>query len=108
MENPPKKFFRLAPGSEVRLKGAYIIKCNDVNDVVKMLMAISWKSDAPMTPIHAAASLGASEKSKVHFIGFLPDMLLMQQSVFMTGCSAWKTRLLKPTGISGNFLIPNR
>ena len=30
MENPPKKFFRLAPGSEVRLKGAYIIKCEDV------------------------------------------------------------------------------
>ncbi|HPT22866.1 MAG TPA: glutamine--tRNA ligase/YqeY domain fusion protein [Bacteroidales bacterium] len=27
MENPPKKFFRLAPGREVRLKGAYIIKC---------------------------------------------------------------------------------
>lgn len=30
MENPPKKFFRLAPGNEVRLKGAYIIKCEDV------------------------------------------------------------------------------
>ena len=30
MENPPKKFFRLAPGKEVRLKGAYIIKCTDV------------------------------------------------------------------------------
>jgi len=29
MENPPKKFFRLAPGGEVRLKGAYIIKCDD-------------------------------------------------------------------------------
>jgi glutaminyl-tRNA synthetase len=27
MENPPHKFFRLAPGMEVRLKGAYIIKC---------------------------------------------------------------------------------
>lgn len=27
MENPPNKFFRLAPGMEVRLKGAYIIKC---------------------------------------------------------------------------------
>ena len=26
-ENPPKKFFRLAPGQEVRLKHAYIIKC---------------------------------------------------------------------------------
>jgi len=30
MENPPKKFFRLAPGREVRLKGAYIIKCEQV------------------------------------------------------------------------------
>jgi glutaminyl-tRNA synthetase len=27
MEDPPHKFFRLAPGTEVRLKGAYIIKC---------------------------------------------------------------------------------
>jgi len=27
METPPQKFFRLAPGTEVRLKGAYIIKC---------------------------------------------------------------------------------
>ncbi|MCU0461846.1 MAG: glutamine--tRNA ligase/YqeY domain fusion protein [Bacteroidales bacterium] len=27
MENPPHKYFRLAPGAEVRLKGAYIIKC---------------------------------------------------------------------------------
>ena len=30
MENPPKKFFRLAPGNEVRLKGAYIIKGESV------------------------------------------------------------------------------
>lgn len=30
MENPPKKFFRLAPGSMVRLKSAYIIKCEEV------------------------------------------------------------------------------
>ena len=29
MENPPKKYFRLFPGNEVRLKGAYFIKCND-------------------------------------------------------------------------------
>ena len=27
MEEPPKKFFRLTPGKEVRLKGAYIIMC---------------------------------------------------------------------------------
>ena len=29
MEDPPKKFFRLGPGREVRLKGAYIIHCDD-------------------------------------------------------------------------------
>ena len=30
MEEPVKKFFRLAPGKEVRLKGAYFITCTDV------------------------------------------------------------------------------
>ncbi len=30
MENPSKKFFRLAPGAEVRLKHAYFITCNEV------------------------------------------------------------------------------
>jgi glutaminyl-tRNA synthetase len=30
MEDPPNKFFRLAPGREVRLKAAYIIKCESV------------------------------------------------------------------------------
>ena len=29
-ENPPPKYFRLAPGQLVRLKGAYIVKCDDV------------------------------------------------------------------------------
>jgi len=30
MENPPKKYFRLSPGKEVRLKHAYYITCTDV------------------------------------------------------------------------------
>ena len=30
MENPPPKYFRLFKGNEVRLKGAYFIKCNEV------------------------------------------------------------------------------
>lgn len=30
MENPPKKYFRLAPGQMVRLKHAYIIRCDEV------------------------------------------------------------------------------
>jgi glutaminyl-tRNA synthetase len=41
MEDPPKKFFRLAPGREVRLRYAYIIKCervvkNDQGEVVEL------------------------------------------------------------------------
>lgn len=30
IENPPKKFYRLFPGNEVRLRGAYFIKCNEI------------------------------------------------------------------------------
>ncbi|MBQ6446754.1 glutamine--tRNA ligase/YqeY domain fusion protein [Cytobacillus oceanisediminis] len=30
MENPPKKYFRLFPGNEVRLKHAYFIKCEEI------------------------------------------------------------------------------
>ncbi|NPU64508.1 glutamine--tRNA ligase/YqeY domain fusion protein [Bradyrhizobium sp. 83012] len=41
MENPPKKFFRLSPGSEVRLRYAYFIKCrevikNDAGEIVEL------------------------------------------------------------------------
>ncbi len=41
MEDPPKKFFRLAPGNYVRLKGAYIIRCdhflkNEKGEVVEL------------------------------------------------------------------------
>ncbi len=30
LEDPPKKFFRLGPGREVRLRGAYLVTCSDV------------------------------------------------------------------------------
>ncbi|MFM9269023.1 glutamine--tRNA ligase/YqeY domain fusion protein [Halomonas elongata] len=30
MEDPPKKFFRLAPGKEVRLRNSYVIRCDEV------------------------------------------------------------------------------
>ncbi len=30
MENPPSKYFRLAPGKEVRLRNAYVIRCDQV------------------------------------------------------------------------------
>ena len=41
MENPPKKFFRLSPGNEVRLRYAYFIKCvgvvkNEAGEVTEL------------------------------------------------------------------------
>ncbi len=49
MEVPPKKFFRLAPGKEVRLKGAYIIKCEEVikdenGNVVELICSVDLNS----------------------------------------------------------------
>ena len=49
MEEPPKKFFRLAPGREVRLKGAYIIKCEEVvkdenGNVVELICSVDLTS----------------------------------------------------------------
>ena len=61
MENPPKKFFRLAPDSEVRLKGAYIVKCtgvekNDVGEIEEIYCTYDPESRSGMP--------GASRKVK--------------------------------------------
>ena len=42
MEEPPKKYFRLFPGNEVRLKGAYVVRCtgcvkDDAGQVIEVL-----------------------------------------------------------------------
>ncbi len=47
MENPPKKFFRLSPDKEVRLKGAYIIKCtgvkkNDAGEIEEIYATVDF------------------------------------------------------------------
>ncbi len=61
MENPPKKFFRLAPGGEVRLKGAYIIKCTDVvKDADGNIQEIHCTYD----PESRSGMAGASRKVK--------------------------------------------
>ncbi len=61
MENPPKKFFRLAPDSEVRLKGAYIVKCtgvkkNDAGEIEEIYCTYDPESRSGMP--------GASRKVK--------------------------------------------
>ena len=85
MEEPPKKFFRLAPGREVRLRGTYFVTCqrvvkNDAGEIVelrctydpatrdgnapdgrKAKATIHWVSAA-----HAVARRGAALRSAVH------------------------------------------
>ena len=51
-EDPPKKFFRLAPGREVRLRCAYFITCTEV---VKDAAARSSSCAAPTIRRRAAA-----------------------------------------------------
>ena len=61
MEDPPKKFFRLAPGREVRLKGAYIIRCDQVvkdanGEVCELICSVDMDS--------RSGSEGANRKVK--------------------------------------------
>ena len=61
MENPPHKFFRLAPGTEVRLKGAYIIKCESFrkNEKTGMIEEVYCTYD------HETRSGGHASEKKV-------------------------------------------
>jgi len=66
-ENPPKHFFRLMPGGEVRLKDAYIIKCNEaVKDssgkIVELLCTVDPDSRG------GQSASGKKVKSTLHWV----------------------------------------
>ncbi len=67
MEKPPRKFFRLKPGGEVRLRNAFIIKCNKlVKDDRGELVELHCEFD----PESRSGSPGASRKVKgtIHWV----------------------------------------
>lgn len=66
MEDAPKKFFRMVPGKEVRLKNAYIVKCTGCK---KQPTAQSKRYMPNTTPQAAAALKERTARLKVHFIG---------------------------------------
>ncbi|MFR9649686.1 MAG: glutamine--tRNA ligase/YqeY domain fusion protein [Rikenellaceae bacterium] len=67
MENPPKKFFRLSPGGEVRLRYAYLLKCEDVvrdssGEIVELLCTIDPESKS------GSSSDGRRVKGVIHWV----------------------------------------
>ena len=66
MENPPKDFYRLAPGREVRLRYAYFIKCTDVVKKDGRVVELHCTYD-PATKGGYAAD-GRKVKSTIHWV----------------------------------------
>ena len=67
MENPPKKFYRLAPGREVRLRYAYFVKCVDaVKDASGQITELHCTYD-PATRGGDAPD-GRKVKSTLHWV----------------------------------------
>lgn len=67
MEDPPKKFFRLSPGTEVRLRYAYFIKCTDVvkdaaGEIVELRCVYDPESKGGKSPD------GRKVKSTIHWV----------------------------------------
>ena len=67
MEEPPKKFFRLAPGREVRLRGAYLVTCTGViRDAAGRISGLRCKYD-PDTRGGSAPD-GRKVKATLHWV----------------------------------------
>ena len=66
MENPPKKFFRLSPGSEVRLRYAYILKCERaVKDAAGVVMELRCTYDPESL---SGATAARRVKGTIHWV----------------------------------------
>jgi glutaminyl-tRNA synthetase len=67
MEVPPPKFFRLKPGGEVRLKYAYIIKCDEViKDATGKVVELRCTAD--LTSKTGGATAGRKIKGTIHWV----------------------------------------
>jgi glutaminyl-tRNA synthetase len=66
-ENPPPKFFRLRPGGEVRLRYAYILKCNGVvKDATGRIVELRCTVDPESKS--GGATAGRKVKGTIHWV----------------------------------------
>jgi len=68
MENPPKKFFRLSPGREVRLRYAYFITCVDVKKDPPTGEVVELHCTYDPATRGGAAPDGRSPKATLHWV----------------------------------------
>lgn len=69
MENAPSKFFRLKPGGEVRLRYAYIIKCQEVvKDSSGKVVELKCSYD-PLTKSGSGPEAERKVKGTIHWVG---------------------------------------
>ena len=67
MEDPPKKFFRLSPGREVRLRGAYLVTCTGVDrDGAGQVTGLTCSVD--LATKGGTATDGRSPKATLHWV----------------------------------------
>jgi glutaminyl-tRNA synthetase len=67
METPPPKFFRLKPGGEVRLKYAYIIKCDEVvKDAAGKIVELRCTADLDSKT--GGTTAGRKVKGTIHWV----------------------------------------
>jgi glutaminyl-tRNA synthetase len=67
MEEPPKKYFRLSPGKEVRLRYGYIIRCDEViKDAEGQVVELRCSYDAESA--HGGSSDGRKIKGIIHWV----------------------------------------
>ena len=74
MENAPKKFFRMTPGNEVRLKGAYIVKCVGVEKNADGDITLIHCVYDPETRSGSGANANRKVKGTLHWVS-APDAI---------------------------------
>ncbi len=101
MEDPPKKFFRLGPGREVRLRYGYVIRCDEVikdpasGEVTELRCSYDAETGGGTWP-------EGRKKVKGLSTGSLLRMPCRSKSVFMIVCSALPIRRQKKVAIIAN------
>lgn len=85
MENPPKKFFRLSPGAEVRLRYAYFVTCREaVKDASGEVVELRCTYD-PQTRGGNAPPDGRKVKATLHWVseaGSMPGEVRLYSPLF--------------------------